>query len=202
MQHVSETLDRRSETVTAQQRATKSARLLQGTDSLEVKFISTETNPYDEDGNRKMRVYRDRDGFEYWLDEESGKLLQAGLSEDRDKAAQPARPRASRPVIELRELAVDIAARMNPGFKERLSHYHPLEANDRRAVYFFRWEDLSEPLSESELPPFVQVALRPDGSMAGYTDTMSLRLPVVPEGDAEHCSYPPASWSKAETGAA
>ena len=47
------------------------------------------------------------------------------------------------------------------------------EDNRDRQVYFFRWDDFSAPLRESELPPFVQVALYADGQLASYTDTLS-----------------------------
>ena len=60
-----------------------------------------------------------------------------------------------------------------PGFADKKNSLHPLEDNRRGEVYFFRWDDFSGPLSESEMPPFVQVALYADGAIAGYTDTLT-----------------------------
>ncbi|MEA3249023.1 MAG: hypothetical protein U9Q03_01550 [Patescibacteria group bacterium] len=174
------------------------ARRLHGDKKIELRFISNEPNPYDEDGKRAMDIYRDANGFEYWFDGASGALLQAGLSEDNDPPTHEAGQESRLPVSALRERAILITGRMIPGFEQMLSTLHPLEANDRRSVYFFRWEDLSEPLSESELPPFVQVGLYPNGEIAGFTDTLSMMLPVVPVGEAERCAYPLPSWTKAE----
>ncbi|MFA5091904.1 MAG: hypothetical protein WC483_05015 [Candidatus Paceibacterota bacterium] len=171
---------------------------LHGGEKTELKFISNEPNPYDEDGERTMDIYRDANGFEYWFDAVGGTLLQAGMSEDSDPPPQQVGQETRLSVGELRERAVATAARMFPGFVKTLSTLHPLEANDRKTVYFFRWEDLSEPLSETELPPFIQVGLRADGTLAGYTDTLSMEMPVVPDGEAGGCGYPPQSWTKAD----
>lgn len=178
--------------------ALDAVRRLRGNKETGLKFISKEPNPYDEDGDRAMDIYRDADGFEYWFDAVGGTLLQAGMSEDSDPPTYQIGQEDRLSVGDLRERAIATADRMIPGFAKRLSSLHPLEANDRKTIYFFRWEDLSEPLSETELPPFVQVGLRADGALAGYTDTLSLRMPVVPEGQAGGCDYPPQSWTKAE----
>jgi len=179
-------------------RATQAAERLMDDRNIRLRFISNEPNPYDEEGERKMDIFRDERGFEYWLDSDNRTLLQAGLSEDSDSTTHQAGQETRLPVTELRELAIRTAARMINGFEQRLSTLHPLEANDRRRVYFFRWEDLSEPLAETELPPFVQFGLYPDGSIAGYTDTLSVSLPVTPGDESENCVYPPQSWTKAE----
>jgi len=173
-------------------------RRLHGRKECHLRFISNEPNPYDEDGERTMDIYRDADGFEYWFDTVGGTLLQAGLSEDSDPPPQQIGQEARLSVGELRERAVATAERMIPGFAKTLSSLHPLEANDRKTIYFFRWEDLSEPLSETELPPFVQIGLRADGGLAGYTDTLSLKMAVIPSEGASGCTYPPQSWTKAE----
>ena len=178
--------------------ALDAVRRLHGNKETGLKFISKEPNPYDEDGDRAMDIFRDADGFEYWFDAAGGTLLQAGLSEDSDPPSHQIGQEDRLPVVDLRERASATADRMIAGFAKILSSLHPLEANDRKTVYFFRWEDLSEPLSETELPPFVQVGLYPDGTIAGYTDTLSMKMPVTPVGDADSCKYPPQSWTKAE----
>ncbi len=198
MQQLSEAMQGRVDSLQSLDLAVRAARRLTDRQDLELRFMSKEPNPYDEDGERIMDIFRDDSGFEYWFDAADRTLLQAGLSEDSDQASHQAGQEARLPVSELREQAIAAAGRMIPDFADRLSSLHPLEANDRRNVYFFRWEDLSEPLSETELPPFVQVGLYPDGSLAGYTDTLSMSLPVVPDGNADACRYPPQSWTKAD----
>lgn len=129
-------------------------------------------NPYLED-ERILDTYADDAGNEYWFDAQTGTLVQMGPRADSHPPTHAARPAtAPLPVKELREKAVALAAALAPRFAERRSSLHPLEDNRRRQTYFFRWDDFSAPLRESELPPFVQVALLADGRLAGFTNTL------------------------------
>lgn len=60
-----------------------------------------------------------------------------------------------------------------PDFAARRSSLHPLEDHKDRELYFFRWDDFSQPAKESELPPFVQVGIRADGTVVSFTNTLS-----------------------------
>lgn len=60
-----------------------------------------------------------------------------------------------------------------PGFSGRKSSYHPLEDNKDKELYFFRWDDFSQPAKESEMPPFVQVGLDAEGGIVSFTDTLA-----------------------------
>jgi hypothetical protein len=75
-------------------------------------------------------------------------------------------------VHELRDIAVGIAERQRSGFASRMRTLHPLEDNLRKRTYFFRWDDLAVACEEDAVPPFLQVALRPDGSLVSFTDTL------------------------------
>ncbi|MFH2063109.1 MAG: hypothetical protein ABIJ46_03050 [bacterium] len=140
-------------------------------------------------------AYADDQGNEFWIDPENGTVLQMGPESGRYSPPFAAGKEAALPVHELRELAIGIVERQIPSFGLLLPIFHPLEANDRRRVYFFRWEDLSEPLPESELPPFVQVGLYADGRLASFADTLSGTVRQLP-GYAEPILSLPASWSK------
>lgn len=127
-----------------------------------------EENPYAGDSDIKISVLSDGE-VEVWADE-NGKLIQVGPvigSYDRKKAEGD-----NIGVPRLREIAIEKATMVVPSFRSLLSELHPLEANDMRTVYFFRWEDLSNPLKETELPPFLQIGLYPDGSLASFACTL------------------------------
>ncbi|HTM67947.1 MAG TPA: hypothetical protein VL426_01480 [Candidatus Binatia bacterium] len=141
-------------------------------DWLEVDYRSTSPNPY-KDGEEKIEIYADDKGFEYWIDPARDVLVQAGPGAGLHPAPRKARPDARLPVPELRSRALAILERQMPGFGKRKSSLHPLEDHKDKLVYFFRWDDFSQPAKESEMPPFVQVALYADGELASYTDTLT-----------------------------
>jgi len=134
-------------------------------------YLSTSSDPYRDDGAR-IDIYADTDGYEYWIDAADGILVQVGPGQDRGATPRPTGPGRRLSVPALRSEAVATASENVPGFKERKNSLHPLEDNRRGEVYFFRWDDFSRPSTESQIPPFVQVALYADGSLAGYTDTL------------------------------
>ncbi|MFC1639055.1 hypothetical protein ACFL26_02165 [Patescibacteria group bacterium] len=177
--------------------AAEAIRRLADAPELAVTYLSSERDPYDDDdSDRRLDVYADDGGYEYRVDPDTCSVMQMGRREDSDPPTHAARPDERLPVADLRQAALGIVERQIPGFERLLSSLHPLEANDRREVYYFRWEDLSEPLSESELPPFVQVGLLPNGSISSFTDTLTRHVRSVP-GEHEGCDYPPSSWTKA-----
>ncbi|OIO52015.1 hypothetical protein COY93_03000 [Candidatus Uhrbacteria bacterium CG_4_10_14_0_8_um_filter_58_22] len=144
-------------------------------------------------------AYADDQGNEFWIDPENGTVLQMGPESGRYSPSHSTGEEDSLTVHELRELAIGIIERQIPTFGLLLPVFHPLEANDRRRIYFFRWEDLSEPLPESELPPFVQVGLYADGRLASFADTLSGTHGCLP-GYREPILDLPTSWTKDKTG--
>jgi hypothetical protein len=139
--------------------------------SLALQYRSTGPNPYADDATKRIETYVDDDDFEYWIDPANDALVQVGPRPDR----HPATPKAGQDrlgVAELRAKAEAFVIREIPDFAERKPTLHPLEDNKNRLVYFFRWDDFSTPVKETGMPPFVQVALFADGSLASYTNTL------------------------------
>lgn len=128
-------------------------------------------DPYG-DADARMETYADDRGREYWLDPRSDRVIQMGPAPGGDPSPLADRPTDPLAVHELRELAIGVADRHHDGFTMRLRTLHPLEDNLRRRLYFFRWDDLAAPCEEDAVPPFLQVALHPDGSLASFTDTL------------------------------
>ncbi|HCC22506.1 hypothetical protein A2480_00760 [Candidatus Uhrbacteria bacterium RIFOXYC2_FULL_47_19] len=144
-------------------------------------------------------AYADDQGNEFWVDSENGTVLQMGPESGRYSPSHATEEENTLTVHELRELAIGIIERQMPTFGLLLPVFHPLEANDRRNVYFFRWEDLSEPLSETELPPFIQVGLYADGRLASFADTLSGTCKHLP-GYRGPILDLPSSWTKNRAG--
>jgi len=144
-------------------------------------------------------AYADDQGNEFWVDPENGTVLQMGPESGHYSPSHATGEENALTVHELRELAIGIVERQMPTFGLLLPIFHPLEANDRRHVYFFRWEDLSGPLPESELPPFVQVGLYADGRLASFADTLSGTCRYLP-GYREPILDLPSSWTKNRVG--
>jgi hypothetical protein len=133
-------------------------------------------DPYGDEGSR-METYADDRGREYWLDPRSDRVIQMGPAQGGDPS--PLQDRTTEPlsVHELRDIAIDVAELHRSGFIARLRTLHPLEDNTRRRQYFFRWDDFAAPCEEDAVPPFLQVALRPDGSLVSFTDTLGEMRP-------------------------
>ncbi len=139
---------------------------------LRVDYRSTGPNPYADDDGRRIETYVDDHDFEYWIDPANDVLVQAGPGPD----WHPTAPKAGTErltVAELRAKAEAYVLAEMPDFAERRPSLHPLEDNKGKQTYFFRWDDFSTPMKESGLPPFVQVALNADGSLASYTNTLT-----------------------------
>jgi len=151
--------------------ATARIRSFSRNDRLLLTYLSTSDDPYRADG-AQIDIYADTHGYEYWIAAGTGLLVQAGPGQGSDPPARPAGPCRRLSVPALRAEAIAIAKENVAGFAARKNSLHPLEDNRKGEVYFFRWDDFSSPLAETELPPFVQVALYADGSLAGYTNTL------------------------------
>jgi len=134
-------------------------------------FVTSSSNPYRDDGSL-IDIYVDDQGNEYWFDVQTADLVQMGPAAGGHTPPHAARPAGRLPVKELRERAITVAGSLIPEFNARKSSLHPLEDNRKGITYFFRWDDFASPVRESELPPFVQVALYADGRIAGYTNTL------------------------------
>lgn len=140
--------------------------------ALRVDYRSTGPNPYADDDGRRIETYVDDHDFEYWIDPANDVLVQVGPGPD----WHPAAPKAGTErlsVAELRAKAEAFILAELPDFKERKPSFHPLEDNKGKQTYFFRWDDFSTPVKETGMPPFVQVALNADGSLASYTNTLT-----------------------------
>lgn len=127
-------------------------------------------NPYSE--GTFIDIYADDKGYEYWIDPSSGRLVQAGPSASAGSQTPPDGPAQRLPVAALRQLATALIGTQITDFAKRRASLHPLEDNRDGLIYFFRWDDFAAPLKESELPPFIQVALTVNGRFASYTNTL------------------------------
>lgn len=141
--------------------------------SLALMYRCTAPNPYKDDDAKLVEIYADDRGNEYWIDPADDLLVQAGPSARLHPTPRKTRAEDRLTVPELRAKALAIVEANVEGFAKRRSTYHPLEDNRNRETYFFRWDDFSQPAKESELPPFVQVGLHADGTVASYTNTLN-----------------------------
>ena len=162
----------RAEQASRRQAAAAGIRRFRGRDDLAVSFQSTSSNPYKDDGS-KIDIYADNESNEYWVDPQDGALVQMGPQARADQKARKVGPDDRLPVADLRDKALTLAEAVRPGFGARRSSLHPLEDNKDRQIYFFRWDDFSAPLKESELPPFIQIGLSADGRLVSLTNTLN-----------------------------
>lgn len=151
--------------------AQENIRKFRGRRDLVLSYQATSSNPYQDDGS-VIETYVDDENNEYWIDPATDLLVQMGPAASADPAPHKTRPEDRRPVAELRKTALALLETNVPSFAGRRSSLHPLEDNKNREIYFFRWDDFSAPLKESELPPFVQAAFYADGRLASFTDTL------------------------------
>jgi hypothetical protein len=154
------------------QEAVKAIRAFRDDEGTIVEYVNTVTNPYRDDESL-IEVYKDDQGNEYWVDTKTDRLVQMGPCSDERPRPSNINPQDKLPVAKLREIANKTIMRAMPDFMDRRSRLHPLEDNHRGQVYFFRYDDFSGPVSENELPPFIQVGVRGDGLLICFTDTMN-----------------------------
>lgn len=153
-------------------RAVAAIRAFRGDERLSLAYLATRHNPYS-DADDLIERYADHDGNEYWVDAQNDILIHMGPRADSDPKAYATGSDERLPVAVLRERAVAIAVTTAPGFAARKHSLHPLEDNRRRELYFFRWDDFSTPLRESQPAPYLQVGLYADGRIASYTNTLN-----------------------------
>jgi hypothetical protein len=147
-------------------------RRFRGDEFLILTYLRTSPNPYRDDDAQVIEIYADDRGFEYWIDPQGDVLVQAGPSARVHPTPRKTRDADRRSVGELRAAAVALVTTQVDDFAAKRSGFHPLEDNRARETFFFRWDDFSQPAKESELPPFVQVGLHADGTLASYTNTL------------------------------
>ncbi len=131
-------------------------------------------NPY-KDGEEKMDIYKSEDGrLEVWTEAgDVSRVIQAGPGAGLHHTSVKVAKAKRLEVPEMRARAVRVATKAVEGYPLRLSELHPLEDHKDREIYFFRWDDFTTRVRDSEMPPFVQVALYADGRLASYTDTLA-----------------------------
>ncbi|MBU1029520.1 hypothetical protein KKE28_04945 [Patescibacteria group bacterium] len=176
-------------------RAEQAVKNLTEWNDLQLEFRCRETEPLENGETLTLDTYVDTKGHEYRIESSTGTIVQMGPESGRYSTSHEIGSESNPAVSELRAKAVEIIQRQIHSFDSILSSLHPLEANDRRRVYFFRWENLSEPLSESKLPPFVQVGLYANGALASFADTLSEYRNNLSAVDS-HITDLPASWTK------
>jgi hypothetical protein len=177
-----------------QHRAKQSIQKLTGWNDIQLKFRFRELESLAGDETLTLDNYVDTKGHEYQIEPHSGKVVQMGPESGRYSAPYQIGQESCRAVGELRSLAVQIIQQQVKNFTNIFSSLHPLEANDRRRVYFFRWENLTESLFESEIPPFVQVGLYADGTLASFADTLGAYQDWTV--NQSHLIDLPTSWTK------
>jgi hypothetical protein len=140
-------------------------------DRMTLTYKSTTPNPYADDGS-VIETYADDDGNEYWIDPRGETVVQMGPVAGPHPPAHKTGPEDRLTAHEMRDIAVELIQANVPEFSRIRSSLHPLEDNRKKEVYFFRWEDYSSTLAESEMAPFIQVGLYADGRIASYTNTL------------------------------
>lgn len=117
-------------------------------------------NPYRAD-DREIVIITTA-GVEIWQDVETGRLVQIGPTTENKPGKR----------LEVPALRAIARAWVEAVSKKPLSSFHPLEDHKDREIYFFRWDDFSGPVSDSEMPPFIQVGITAYGEIRSFTDTL------------------------------
>jgi hypothetical protein len=132
----------------------------------EYMLITKAPNPYRDDGSEIIIL--PLGGCDMWLDAKTLRPVQFGVSAVQTSVNDTSEV-VRLPIKELRNIAVSWANAVSP---KPLTVLHPLEDNRRGKVYYFRWDDFSAHCRDSELPPFIQIALSPSGKILSFTNTM------------------------------
>jgi hypothetical protein len=75
-------------------------------------------------------------------------------------------------ILELRQIAENIALEHSARFSELRANLDYSEGDKLTQFYFFQWEDRSEP--RGMMPPMVQVGLTVDGRLHSWLNTLDL----------------------------
>ncbi|MBI4458307.1 hypothetical protein HY633_05070 [Candidatus Uhrbacteria bacterium] len=154
------------------EKAKDAVRSFTGKGRLPLIYTSTVSNPYTDDDSL-IETYVDDQGNEYWVNPANEVVVQIGAYAGARPTTSQIRPDARRPVADLRKSALAFVEREIQNFGSRKKSFVPLEDNKDGQIYFFRWDDFSHPAKESEMPPFIQVGLFADGTLASYTNTLT-----------------------------
>ncbi len=152
--------------------AEKAIHVFRKNEKLALTYTATVSNPYTDD-EAQIETYVDDQGYEYWVNPKNNILVQSSASTGVYSKTSTARSSNLRTVAELRAQAIEIISTQIPDFNAHKGSLHPLEDNKNRITYFFRWDDFTSPVKESEMAPFVQVGLFADGTLASYTNTLT-----------------------------
>ena len=140
---------------------------------LEVWYSSTITSPFSNTPNL-LDVYVDEYKHEYWYDPKSALLVQSTPPPDQYQATQKTRRKRDRfKVAPLREAAHKSLEAHVPNFMQRRGALHPFEENTNGDIFYFRWDDYSNPLTESEEAPYIQISLKRNGKIHSFTNALS-----------------------------
>lgn len=128
-------------------------------------YLTTVSNPFGQN-NENIDIYADDRDFEYWFKSDSGELIQAS-----PRAGLNSKEPIQLNFGEIRNKAIELVVACTPNVtRESLSKLHPYEENRRGKLFLFRWEgDVKESF---DIPPFVQIGLYSDGSVACYTNNL------------------------------
>lgn len=118
-------------------------------------------------------VYEDDLGFVFRCDPRHGRVVQVDRREDRYTKTRPVGAEARIAVAELRARAMALATERSASFAADRSAFHPMEGHRDRELYVFRWEDCRGALSDCDEPPYIEVGMYADGSLARFADALS-----------------------------
>lgn len=134
-----------------------------------IKTVSVSPNPYKDD---LIDVHElDNGSTEAWTDHATGLLVHVGPNVE--SVIRTFTDKCRVPIGDLRNKAISLIEKIRPGFdREMRARMTPFEDNWKRQIYFFRWDSFSEPCPENEMPPFIQLGLWADGTLASYANTL------------------------------
>lgn len=136
-----------------------------GLPDLPVQFSGMTPMANSPSGNLQVGLYKDSDGRAFSVDTASGLIVEF------DARDVPKGSHAALSEFELRTRAEALAKAATPHFAKvsaGLTYSH--ESKDD--IYFFDWRTTTP--SQDFMPPFIQVALRTNGDLVGYTNTVIL----------------------------
>ncbi len=148
------------------EQAVVSIRAMTGDSNLALTFREETQNPNGE--LRKTWIYVDDQGEEYWVDQETLRVVQW--------MPKPAGPSGEVKTIDaLRSLALTFAYHQSPRLEQNASSLTFTETTKDGSAYAFRWEDPD--ITGLMMRPFLQVIMRTDGQILQYMNTLDVLRP-------------------------
>lgn len=148
------------------QETQQAIRALREKPDVNLTFDGESGNPYFPSGRRVMEVYRDQDGFEYWVDQPTRRIVQFGPGPNSEPFLSS---QSEKSVEELEQIAINYLERYFPEFKDlrtTMTLERMTKGGDSTA---FRWTSKEE----SDLlgqPGYLQVVLLLGGEVAAFND--------------------------------